>query len=166
MLWKVVGRFDGYIKSANAKAALLSTFNLFVIGSTLANWGALKGLLSPALPMWLVQTVALLAIAAALISLVFSFLTVNPFLGSSTKPPEFYSNIFFRDVSKHPTPEEYAEHLEEVNSRALFQDLSMQAHALAKGASRKFWYLRMAVGAVITSLLLFLALLIARTLVP
>ena len=162
MLWKVIGRFDGYIKSANTKATLLSTFNLFVVGSTLSSWHALEDFFSPTLPMWLAHSALLLAVAGALVSLVFAFLAVNPFLGSSTKPPEFYSNIFFEDVSKHSTPETYIERLDKVDTSALFRDLGTQAHALAEGTSKKFEHLCMAFGAVIVSLLFFLLLLLAR----
>src|SRR4051812_28672263 len=41
-LWKVMARFDAYILSVNAKAALIGTFDMFILGTIVLKWAELR----------------------------------------------------------------------------------------------------------------------------
>src|SRR6185312_864273 len=42
-LWRVIGRFDLYMTSVNAKAALIATFNTFVLTAVVLKWQQIIG---------------------------------------------------------------------------------------------------------------------------
>src|SRR5207245_2524372 len=88
-------------------------------------------------------------VAVSLLSLAFTFWSINPFLKSPTRPGNYHSNIFFGDVAAHEKPEGYLAAAEKWDEAALEKDLAFQAHALATGLKDKFRFLKLAVRCIL-----------------
>jgi Pycsar effector protein len=149
-LWKVIGRFDAYIGSTNTKAALLIAFNTFVPGSVALKWQDIQAAFGPAHREAFIAASVLLVIAlgASVVSLVFTFRAISPFLKTPERPGDYHSDVFFGDVTKHERPELYYQRVREWTEERVQRDLSFQAHVLAQGLSGKFKCLKTAVAAV------------------
>jgi len=168
VLWKIIDRLDGFIKSTNSKAAILSTFNVFVVSSILLGWNDLQSLFQKngsETNECFIAALSFIAIGAALISLVSAFLAINPFLKSSAAPLKYHSALFFEHIAEHSSPEDYLMQIKELEDDSLTEDLSRQAHALAEGASSKFANLKRAVIAVIVSLVALFIMLIDKVII-
>jgi len=149
----VIGRFDTYIGSTNTKAALLGTFNTFVLGTIVLKWKDLQTILNghPKSMFWAAVFVTIAAVAT-LISLAFAFVAIHPFLKSYKKPGGYHSNIFFMHVSEHATGDDYRAALLQANEDAILTDLCHQAHALACGVGAKMLLLQKSVLATVVAL--------------
>jgi hypothetical protein len=167
LLWHAIGRFDLYINMVNTKAAFLIAFNTFTFGAivlTIAlKWDDLAKLTGGSKAVSFLD-VAFLAIAAiaALCSLACTFWAVNPFLSS---PQTTLSLIFFGDIAKYATGEDYLAKITPCTKTALAADLAGQAHILAKGAYSKFGWIRAAVKAVLVELAALLCLVLVHLIV-
>lgn len=149
LLWRVIGRFDFYIGSTNAKAALLIAFNTFVAGGVLLKsvdiWNLFGDYKAPAA---LASIALLVAALAALVSLWFTFKVIRPYLDSERDPNKYHSMIFFNHVAEWSS-DRYCDELVKLDEACLEADLARQAHALAKGLRLKFEDMIFAVNAVI-----------------
>lgn len=150
LLWKVIQRYDYYIGTTNAKAAIIATFNTFVFGAIVIKWQDLLPLFG-AHRNAAILAGCFLAVAAiaSLVSLWAIFLVINPFVKSPKRPAQYHSVIFFSHVAEHEIPENYLTCVEQINEEALCKDLGLQAHSLALGVRDKFQKMKIAVGAII-----------------
>lgn len=149
-LWKVIQRYDTYVGSTNAKAAMLGTFNTFVVGAVVLKWHEVVALYGahPKIGVG-AGAVVLIAALASLYSLWRVFKVVHPFLDSSKKPGQYHSDIFFGHVAEHGCAEDYLRHVAKADEATTTHDLGAQAHALACGLRQKFNDMRLAVGAIL-----------------
>jgi hypothetical protein len=158
-LLKLIGRYDFYNGSVNAKAALLVAFNTFVAGGVVLKWKDIQDAFgSQKIAFAFVGLSLFVALVASLVSLWFTFKSVNPFLGSPSIPKNYHSLIFFGDVKKFAV-EQYHEEVVKVTDDELRRDLAYQAHALADGLSGKFAALKWAVRSILFAQLPALGLL-------
>lgn len=143
--WKVIRRIDAYIRSTNTKAAVISTFNTFILGAQgtilqrisdssngLEAWSGMT-------PWWL-----LISAVPAAISLLFSALAVFPYLRSEIRGHEDPSLIFFQQIAER-SRDSYVKEISEATEEELIKDLSQQIHAVSSGATSKFHCLRISI---------------------
>lgn len=145
VLWKVIGRFDLYITSVNAKAAMVATFNTFVITAIVLKWEEILAQFGPYVATTRIAG-SLLAVAAiaSVVSLWFTFRALGPFLDSHKAPGRYHSSLFFGHVAEHASGDDYRACFTDVSADSLVVDLCNQAHALARGARDKFRDMRLA----------------------
>jgi hypothetical protein len=145
-MWlKIIGRYDFYYGSVNTKAALLIAFNTFVAGSIAFKWADLQQAFINQKAEFVIECILMIAlVGASLVSLFYTFQSINPFLGSQRRPNDYHSVIFFGDVKDFQTPDEYHKQVEKLTDRELRRDLAFQAHSLAAGLALKFDYLKRA----------------------
>jgi len=149
-LWKVIQRFDVYIATTNAKAAMVVAFDTFVFGAIILKWQDV--LASFGLHRTSVVIAGFLLAAAAMASL-FSlwetFRVVSPFVKSPKSPTKYHSTIFFGHVSEHNGPDEYQDSLKVHTQESISKDLGTQAHVLAQGLNYKFQCMKLSIGAIL-----------------
>jgi len=161
-LWKVIGRYDFYIGSINAKAAFLIAFNVFVITGIVLKWSDILQLCGPKYPFADLVASILLAVAAlaSLASLFFTFHAVNPFLKSPKDPRVYHSAVFFGHVAEHDDPEKYLSHVMDLDEEKAVKDLAYQAHVLAMGTVGKFGWIKWAIVAILIEIPVFALLVV------
>jgi hypothetical protein len=149
-LWRVLGRFDFYINTTNAKAALLVAYNTFIISGILLKWKDISPCFASH-PKLAVTSAALLFLLAilALISLIFTFRTINPYTKTIRQPGKYHSKIFFGDVSQFESADSYFESINKSETENLIEDLSKQVYIVARGVDGKFTDMKKAIGAVL-----------------
>ena len=148
-LWKALLRFDFYIGSTHAKAALVIAFNTFVFsGIILKKEELLRGGALPIFGKILLLTAAI----SSLVSLIAMFLVINPYLKSIKHPDRYISNMFFQHIARRKG-KEYQEAIENLDKTGIIEDLTIQSYCLAKGITKKFVYMRVAIGGIFVSLI-------------
>lgn len=141
---KLIGRYDFYNGTVNTKAAMFVAFNTFVAGGIVLKWKDIQDAFGgQKVAFVFVGLFLLVALAASLVSLWFTFKSVNPFLGSPNIPKNYHSLFFFGDVQKF-TVENYHDEVAKMTDEELCRDLSYQAHSLAEGLCGKFAALKAA----------------------
>lgn len=149
-LWNVINRFDLFMGATNAKAALTIAFNTFVVSGIALKW---KEILpsSKAHPYLAIIGGIFLAaaVAASILSLIFTFISVNPFQQSHEISDDYHSDIFFKHIAAHKAEGDYFDKVKEMSSDILAKDLAFQIHILSKGVSRKFEFLKYATQTII-----------------
>lgn len=148
-LWKVIGRYDTYYSSINAKASALIAFNVFVVTSIALKWSDFANWFSQPWARVVAGAMLFVAVGAAFVSLIATWTIVSPFLGSPKEPSKYHSRVFFEHVAEHGDPAVYFANIQALTADAAAEDLALQAHALAKGLKKKFAGLKVAVGAII-----------------
>lgn len=138
--FKVLGRYDHYINTANTKTTVLTSFLIAVIaGISLRLVLLLKepkiayycDLLNPY--VWSLATICL-----SLLAIIFAFIQLRP---NTSSDANYQSMIFYGDVAKH----EYSAFLAAVNKATpqnILDDLARQVHAVAEVTDNKFKYLK------------------------
>lgn len=149
-LWKVVSRYDHYIGTTNTKAAFLIAYNTFVIGGILLKWSEIVPSFSanPKSAIGIAMLLFLLGVCAVL-SLVFTFRTIYPYLKSGKSPDAYHSKIFFSDVAEYPTGNDYLKSVQGMLEADIEHDVAQQTHLLAKGLVCKFKCLQTAIGVIL-----------------
>jgi len=152
-LWKVIARYDVYLTNTVAKAALLGTFDIFVLGAVVLRWKEIVTPFQshPHLVIWAASFVITAAICT-LLSFLWLLLAVFPFLRSEGVRSLYHSNVFFMHVSMHKDGEAYLAHLLKSDAAGRVTDLTRQAHALAVGLAGKQRKMQAAVGVTIVGL--------------
>lgn len=145
-LWNTIQRFDNYINSAHSKASQLIALNTFFLGALVLSSESILKQFSNNIVENIVSILLLVIALASIYSLFRVFQMINPYLESPNIPNKYHSNIFFKDVSKYPDPQNYLDSLQNVD---LFEDLAYQVHAMAKGVTKKYEHLSAAVKALI-----------------
>ncbi|WP_221028911.1 Pycsar system effector family protein [Actomonas aquatica] len=144
-LWKIIGRYDVYFGSTNNKAAFLIAYNTFALGAVLLQLGAIDAIMQSAAGLH--ARVAFLIIVgatclASIASLACVLLVIIPYIKSPRKPGLYHSIVFYGDVAEHASAEDYKQQVDTYDQAKLSEDLSRQAHVLAKGLSSKFRLMR------------------------
>lgn len=131
------------MRSTNAKAGVVATFNSIVLGTTAR---CLENVVEEvdALSVWTGCSLwwLLIPVLFSGVSLVLTALAVIPYLESSSGS-ERSSLIFFRDIASKEA-EKYVEEATEIDDAAATKDLARQVHAVSEGAYQKFCYLQFA----------------------
>ena len=141
---KLIGRYDFYNGSVNTKAAMYVAFNVFVAGGIVLKWKDIQEAFGEQkVAFFFVGVFLLVALAASLVSLWYTFRSVNPFLGSPSIPKNYHSLLFFGAV-KQFSIEDYHTEVSKLTDEELRRDLAYQAHALAEGLCGKFAALKTA----------------------
>lgn len=140
-----MGRIDAYIRSTNTKAAVVATFNTFILGAVgtllqgiagscenLETWSGIS-------PWWL-----LISAVPAAVSLVFSAWAVFPYLRDESGETEDLSLIFFQQIAERSS-DAYVEEISDASLKELEEDLSRQIHSVSLGADVKFSRLQVSI---------------------
>lgn len=137
-LWNVIGRIDGYIRSTNTKAAVVATFNTFVLG---ALGSILQGIAThdEGLRAWEGCSLLWLLVPTLLSasSLLAAAWAVFPYLRDESGEKGYKSRIFFKQIADYKSSS-YVERVLETNVDDVQKDLARQIHSLSLGANRKF----------------------------
>ena len=142
-LWRVVQRFDEYLRAADVKATVVATFDLFIISTALLRLDGLEiphaeAALLTRMLAYTAMALFLIAAAGAFASLVSIAAAVKPFLDSPERPGLYHSVLFFGHVARDLDASDYRARIAQLDEQVLLEDLGAQAHALAKGANRKY----------------------------
>jgi hypothetical protein len=153
-LWKVIARFDTYMGTVNAKAALILTFDAFAVTALTLKWGDIVTSVggAPAVGRWIAFLLAV-ATLAALGSIAAAFMAVAPYLGSRKAPGKYHSILFFEHVAEHAAGSDYLTAVRGHDTTSFEAELAEQAQSLATGLSSKFGKLRIAVLLVLYGIL-------------
>lgn len=148
IIWRVIGRFDDYVRAADTKAAVVATFAVFEFGVALECTGDATetggGLLMGATLLALGLCIALSLVGlGALVS------AVLPNLASPEATDEYTSVLFFGDVAADADGIAYGHRLTALDEAAVARDLAHQAHALAGIARHKYGRLTLALRLVV-----------------
>lgn len=158
-LWRVISRIDEYIRSTNTKAAVLATFNTFLlsaIGVRLKELSARSG----GLANWEGFPVFWFAVPAVLaaLSLCWVVAAIFPYLGTDNRcdigEGHTTSLIFFRDISEQD-PDQYQTKLLNATNEDIVRDLIQQIQELSEGANQKFQRLRYSFAYLIFAVITF-----------
>lgn len=135
----IVGRYDQYYEGINSKGNLYLALNTFIIG------GAITGFFSLRTEVDLcgvLKVLFFIELAICLGSILFTLSAVKPFFGKE-KVKNISSIYYFDDVAN--------QNLDDYKTRCLTQsptefieDLTGQAHQLAKGLKQKFFRIKIA----------------------
>lgn len=169
LLFKTIQRFDFYINSTNTKAALLSAFNTFLVGSSITKWNELIRMFDGTRKAEALANILLVVFSlGCLLSMALALRVVYPLFVYGPHDG-LQSFIFFEHVAANKTPKDYRDKFLLANNSLLLTDLASQSFDLATVLKKKFSDLRTAIRLSICSLsvlgLLFL-LKLAATLLP
>ena len=157
-LWKVISRFDTYMGTINAKAALILTFDTFAVTALALKWGDIVTNIGggPAVGRW-VAFLLTVATLAALGSMAAAFMAVAPYLGSPKAPGKYHSILFFQHVAEHAAGIDYLTAVRNHDVTSFEGELAEQARSLAVGLNSKFAQLRVSVLLVLFGILVPMA---------
>jgi hypothetical protein len=149
-LWKVIQRYDYYIGTTNAKAALIVAFDTFVFGGIVLKWQDLLPFFGAHYKAAILASCLLfIAALASLVSLWTIFLVISPFLKSPRSPTKYHSAVFFGHVSEHKSADDYLGCVRDLDEETLSRDLCAQAHVLSQGLRDKFHSTKISVRAIL-----------------
>lgn len=139
-LWDTIKRLDFYINTTNTKATIIIAFNTFTTGSVILKYKDILCLFSNNSDKLKTGSALLLSLSciSSLISLYFIFKVVTPFLDSHKNEKNYLSKLFFIDIAKNSTAQDYLNELKKSNKDSIVEDLATQAFSLAKGTETKF----------------------------
>ena len=163
-LFKIIGRYDTYIASTNAKASLVIAWNGIVIGTILLKYrDIVDGYQTTEFAQGVVSMILVLIGLSSTVSILFVINVIYPFLKSTSKISTGRvlvdeSAVFFGSVAKL-TAAEYEKQISELTSDKLLSDLTDQAVILAQGLNGKMRYFRWSTVAVIAEIILIVLLL-------
>jgi len=145
-LWKTLGRYDSYVSTVNSKAAAMTAFNSFFVGTIILRWDVVGKAFESAPVSLIILVKIMMATSAigALIALGLSFYAVLPYLFSEKAPGKYHSLIFFKHVSEFASGDDYKSKFETATDEDLLSDLAKQCFALAKGLDSKMNAIRRA----------------------
>ena len=166
-LFKIIGRYDTYIASTNAKASLVIAWNGIVIGTILLKYRDIVG--SYQTTETAQDVVSMILVLIGLSSAVSILLVINviyPFLKSTSRTSTGRvlvdeSAVFFGSVAKL-TAAEYEKQITELTSDKLLGDLTDQAVILAQGLNSKMKYFGWSTVAVVAEIILIVLLVMLK----
>lgn len=169
-LFKIIGRYDTYINSTNAKASLVIAWNGVVIGTILLKYNDILSNYKP--PDWAVVVASILLALmgiCSVISIVLIFNVIFPFLKPTSRTPTGRvlideSAVFFGSVAKLGA-DEYQKQISGLTSATLLADLTDQAVILAQGLNAKMQLIRKSILAIMAELLIIATLFILKLLI-
>jgi hypothetical protein len=143
----IIGRFDNYIESTQAKANLYLALNTAILAGIITLLTAQQ----PADRDFYVTIVLGFTALLALISITITLLAITPYLKSISSKNN--SVIFFQEVNNMDY-EEYHDKIEKISGAKFLKDLSCQAYSLAGGLSSKYRNLMVAGRIIIAEFIL------------
>ena len=169
-LFKVINRFDLYVNSTNTKASLIIAWNGVLIGTILLKYSEILGIFQSA--EWAkITAIILLSLigTCSLISNVFVFSVVFPFLRPSSKTPtgrilQIESMLFFGSVAATGA-EDYRKRIIDSDSVEIIADLADQAATIAQGLQDKMQLIRKSLVIIGLGLVFIFGLLILKAVV-
>lgn len=148
--WKVIPRYDAYINGSNTKAAIVLTFNSFVLGTIVLKWAEISHVYgSSKIALGVAVVLLVLTGITSTVSLWLGLNAIVPILHSAKEPNKYHSLVFFGHVAEFGEPDGYVSAVRAATPLTVAEDLTKQAHALAKIAATKFGYLTWSVRCII-----------------
>lgn len=148
-LFKIISRFDFYFNTTNTKTAFILAFNAFTIGSFALKYDDILKPFAPSYDWCIIAAIFLtLIFASSILSVYFAFKVVNPFLKSPVTI-EYSSTIFFNDIVRLESADQYIKKFGELEQDKFVEDLERQVFTLAQGLSSKFDNLKYSIGFII-----------------
>lgn len=149
-LWDTIKRIDFYINTTNTKATIIIAFNTFLTGSLILKYKDILDLFDKESHKLIMVSGIVLSLSCicSFISLIFIFKVVTPFLGSFKNEKSYLSKLFFSDIAKNVTAQDYINELKKSNNSSIIDDLGIQAYSLAKGTESKFENIKYSVIAI------------------
>jgi hypothetical protein len=166
-LFKIIGRYDTYISSTNAKASLVIAWNGIVIGTILLKYrDIVDSYQTTVTAQGLVSMILILIGLSSALSILLVVNVIYPFLKPTSRTSTGRvlvdeSAVFFGSVAKLSAPE-YERQISELTSDKLVADLTDQAVILAQGLNNKMRYFRWSTVAVIAGIILIVLLLVLK----
>lgn len=136
LLKKNIERFDHYISTTNTKSSIILAFNGIIVGSIFFKYDVLIKMFEE--PIWCLYSANILLIAlgiSSIISAVFAFRVINPFLESGHNE-NYRSILFFKSIYEMGY-EKYNQIIDNINNENLIHDLKKQSFQLARGMTNK-----------------------------
>ena len=165
LVLKVIGRFDFYINSTNAKASLILAWNGVAVGAILLKYDAVLALYQKNSSVQVIAVFLLSLIGAfSVLSIGLVFKVVFPFLKATSKKTPNESILFFGSVASMGA-ERYFEKLSKETSTEILSDLSDQAVILAQGVRDKMQVMQKSINAIYVQLFLLLGLVVLLTII-
>lgn len=160
----IIQRYDNYISGANVKGNFLLAFNTFLTGGVIANYSKMTELISNNYGWTLLNIALFCLILSSIVTTVFVFNAVYPYLisGNSSKN-NYHSHIFFNSVSEFESDKAYHESLSNLTDNQFERDLSHQAFQLARGLKSKYDNLKWAMRFVYFELFCLFSIIIIIT---
>lgn len=148
LLFKVINRFDFYTNSTNAKTSLIIAWNSFVFGAVLLKYDDILNLFPlTGCPHYAAISLATLIGICSIISIIFAFLVISPFLKPNSTNMSHSSLFFFGSVSRMSVPE-YSAGISDASFKTIISDLTDQAVTIANGLSNKMTKLQNSIRAI------------------
>lgn len=136
LLKKNIERFDHYISTTNSKSSIILAFNGIIVGSIFFKYDVLIKLFEETIWCLYLSTILLSVLGiSSIISTVFAFRVINPFLESGSSK-DYRSILFFKSISEMGY-EEYNQMIDNTNNENLIKDLKKQSYQLARGMTKK-----------------------------
>ncbi|HEX9980771.1 MAG TPA: Pycsar system effector family protein [Flavobacterium sp.] len=143
----IIGRFDNYIESTQAKANLYLALNTAILAGIITLLTTQK----PDDRDMYVKVVLGFTALLALVSITVTLLAITPYLKSISIKGN--SMMFFEEV-KNMSYEEYHDKIEKISEAKFLKDLSCQAYSLASGLVSKYRNLMVAGRIIIAEFIL------------
>lgn len=169
-LFKIINRFDFYINSTNTKASLIITWNGVLIGTVLLKYSEIVSVFQPIVWAKIIAITLLSLIGiSSLISNLFVFSVIFPFLRPSSKTPtgevlQGESMLFFGSVAAMGT-ESYYKQIVDSDVEEILADLADQAATIAQGLQGKMKLIRKSLITIGVGFIFILGLLILKAVV-
>ncbi len=141
-LFEIIKRYDQQLASTNFKVGLLLSFLVAVIVGLTLRLTSFSVVFANATSAYFVMLTAVYGtIVFAVIAIYHLIRAVTP---NASTPKHRTSLLFFGDVAKHETGEDYYRSLSNCSSNSLVKDLACQTHTLAGIVSEKFRLIKLA----------------------
>lgn len=136
-LWETIKRLDFYINTTNTKTTIILAFNTFIItGVALKFNDILNSIQNKNLHTFGAILLGLICLVS-LLSCIFAFQIINPFLKSNGNTNGYKSKIFFGDIASN-TLQSYIDSISGMNQKNIVEDLATQVHVISVGRTKKF----------------------------
>ena len=162
LLFKVINRFDFYTNSTNAKTSLIIAWNSFVFGAVLLKYDDILNLFPlTGCPHYAAVFFTTLIGICSIISIIFAFLVIFPFLKSNSTNTSLF---FFGSVSRMSVPDYFAK-ISDASFETVISDLTDQTVTMASGLSNKMTKLQYSIRAIYIGLIVAAGLLALKAIV-
>ena len=153
LLFKVINRFDFYTNSTNAKTSLIIAWNSFVFGAVLLKYDDILNLFPlTGSPHYAAISLATVIGICSIISNIFAFLVIFPFLKPNSTNTSHSSLFFFGSVSWMSVPD-FSARISDASFKTIISDLTDQAVTIASGLSNKMTKLQNSIRAIYLGLI-------------
>ena len=131
----IMCRYDHYYDSVNNKGNYYITLNAFLIGAVFTIYTTFKDEQFVSAHCWVIYIMAA-SLLMGLVSIIYTFCAVNPFLKSGNKN-KYKSLIFFGSVAEYEEAS-FIKKFESQSKSDVESDMTKQLHQLATGLTGKY----------------------------